>query len=159
VSFGTQATEAMDGVSKKKCEASADPNFFEGPAAPGPSGSRTAKGKPPGFALTGTRIGSPRGSGWEPSEVARPRPEPERAPIEACFGGKPDPPRKDARPHRRRGWTRDKWGLVATPAPILFWERGRFLPFRLSRLPPLWHLPTHPLVGLHQLVIDALRAP
>lgn len=117
VSFGTQATEAVDGSSKKKREASADPTFFEGPAAPEPSGLRTAKGKPSGFAPTGTRIGSLRGSDWEPTEVARPRPEPE-------------PPRKDARPHRRRGWTRDKWGLVATPAPILFWGKRR------TRLPP-----------------------
>ena len=87
VSFGTQATEAVDGFSKEKCEASADPNFFEGPAEPEPSGSRTAKGKPSGFAPTETRIGFLRESDWEPTEVARPRPEPERAPVEACFDG------------------------------------------------------------------------
>jgi hypothetical protein len=38
VSFGTQATEAEDGSSKKKREASADPTFFEGPAETGAFG-------------------------------------------------------------------------------------------------------------------------
>jgi hypothetical protein len=44
VIFGSQATEAMEGRSRKKREAQADPTFFESPAEPEASAEGTVNG-------------------------------------------------------------------------------------------------------------------
>lgn len=83
-----------NGYLKKKREASADPNFFKCPAETGAFG-RTDRER-------------------EPTGVARPRPEPARAPVEACFERTSPQLGKDAKPSPARqfgpgtsgGWQR-----------------------------------------------------
>jgi hypothetical protein len=120
---GKQATEAMEGASRKKREAQADPTFLEGPAGPEASAEGT---------VTGNRQVRLKGARREPTGVARPRPEPE-TPQGACSHG--------VRPawERRQALTgaavrtRDKWGLMATSAPILIpGPRGRSVPDRAA---------------------------
>ena len=89
--FGSQATGAMEGPSRKKCEAQADPNFFEGPR------DRRLRPEEP---RTGNHQVRLTGARREPTEVARPRPEP-RTPEELAPEAF-DPPRKDAKPSPAR---------------------------------------------------------
>ena len=107
--FGSQATEAMEGSSKEKREAQADPTFFEGPPEPEASAKGTENEQVPG-SPENYSLGTDRG---RKTSAGTPNPQ------GACSDG--------VQPARERRQaltgaavrTRDKWGPVATPAPIL----------------------------------------
>jgi hypothetical protein len=88
---GKQATEAMEGASRKKREAQAEPTFLEDPAGPEASAEGT---------VTGNRQVRLKGARREPTGVVRPRPEP-RTPRELALM-EFDPLGKDAKPSPAR---------------------------------------------------------
>ena len=85
-------------------------------AEPEPSGEGTAKAEPEP---------SGKGTATEPTEAARPRPEPA--------------PRNDPCPGAVK--EREQWGLVATPAPISVCARPDPQPFRFATRVPHLGLP------------------
>lgn len=85
-----QATEAVEGPSRKKREAQADPTFFE------VCRNRRLRPTEP---QTGNRQVRLTGARWEPTGVARPRPEP-RTPRELALM-EFTRPGKTPSPHRR----------------------------------------------------------
>ncbi len=90
--FGSQATKAMDGPSRKKREAQADPTFLESPAGPEASAEGTVSGRASGSPESypsGTDRGRKTSAGTQ------------RAPEKLASKDKPAP-RKDAKPSPAR---------------------------------------------------------